>query len=47
MAGVVIWMLIPFWGQAREVHKPRLLVTGVGVCLVAYMVVFTALGYWL
>ena len=45
-AGIVIWMLVPFWDQAANHEKPRLWVTGIGVLVVAYMAVFTALGYW-
>lgn len=45
-AGIVFWVLVPFWAQSRAAERHRLAVTGVGVVLVAYMVVFTALGYW-
>ncbi len=45
--GVVFWMLVPFWDRAPDGEKPRLWVTGVGVLVVAYLTVFTALGYWL
>ena len=45
-AGVLTWMLVPFWDRAPDNEKPRFWVTGVGVLVVAYMAVFTALGYW-
>jgi len=46
MAGVMIWMLVPLWDRSPDERKPRLFVTGLGVCVVAYMITFSALGYW-
>ena len=40
------WMLVPFWDrQPIEAERHRV-VTGVGVFVIAYLVVFSALGYW-
>lgn len=44
--GVVGWMLVPFWDKVPDGEKPRAWVTGIGVLLVVYLLVFSALGYW-
>lgn len=45
-AAVVMWTLTPFWAQRLEHSQRRLLLSGIGVFLVAYLAVFSALGYW-
>lgn len=45
-AGVVFWVLMPFWDRAPEGEKPSLWVTGVGVLVIVYFVVFSLLGYY-
>lgn len=45
-AAIVIWTLAPFWGQRLEQGERRVLLSGVGVFLIAYLAVFSALGYW-
>jgi len=45
-AAIVIWTLVPFWGQRLEQTERRVLLSGVGVFLIAYLAVFSALGYW-
>jgi len=40
------WMLIPFWDRRSEEEERHRLLTGAGVFVVAYLVVFSALGYW-
>ncbi len=40
------WMLVPFWDrQPLEAERHRV-VTGLGVFVIAYLIVFSALGYW-
>lgn len=46
MAGVVFWVLTPLWDRSPDDDKPHLFVTGLGVCIVVYLVTFSALGYW-
>lgn len=45
-AGMIVWTLIPFWGQRLEAAGKLLWLRGVGVFLITYIVVFSALGYW-
>ena len=45
-AAVVAWMFAPFWAQRLEAAGRQLWVTGIGVFLIAYLLVFSALGYW-
>jgi len=45
-AAVIAWTLLPFWAQVRAEEKPSALITGIGVFVVTYLAVFTALGYW-
>ena len=45
-AGAIVWTLVPFWGQRLEAAGKLLWLRSVGVFLVAYIVVFSALGYW-
>ena len=54
-AAVIFWMLVPFWAQTSKTgipacppqdERPNLLLTGLGVFVIAYLVVFSALGYW-
>lgn len=46
-AAVVFWMLVPFWAKPLEgKHRGGLALTGIGVFVVVYLLVFTALGYW-
>ena len=45
-AATVIWTLVPFWGQRLEQAERRVLLSGIGVFLIAYLAVFSALGYW-
>ena len=45
-AGMIAWTLAPFWGQRLEAAGRLLWLKGVGVFLIAYLVVFSALGYW-
>ena len=46
MMTVTIWALVPFWDRAPKHEKPRLWLTGMGVLALAYLIVFSALGYW-
>jgi cytochrome b6 len=41
----VAWVGLPFWGVGRAGAARTRLVTGAGVVLVSYLVVFTVLGY--
>jgi cytochrome b6 len=41
----VSWALLPVWGVTRSGDARTRLVTGAGVVLVAYLAVFTVLGY--
>jgi len=43
---VVLWTLAPFWAQRLEAAGHRLWVSGIGVLLIAYLLAFSALGYW-
>jgi cytochrome b6 len=45
-AGAVAWTLVPFWGQRLEAGGKRFMLNSVGVLLIAYLVTFSALGYW-
>jgi len=40
------WVVLPFWAVNRQGEERTRLVTGAGVVLVAYLVTFSALGYW-
>jgi quinol-cytochrome oxidoreductase complex cytochrome b subunit len=40
------WMLMPFWDRRSAQEERHRLLTGLGVFIVAYLVVFSALGYW-
>ncbi|MBI3669504.1 MAG: cytochrome bc complex cytochrome b subunit [Acidobacteria bacterium] len=40
------WMLIPFWDRQPEEAEQHRLLTGVGAFVIAYLVVFSVLGYW-
>ena len=40
------WVVLPFWAVNRQGAERTRLVTGAGVVLVAYLVTFSALGYW-
>ncbi len=40
------WMLVPFWDNRSEDEKRHLALTGGGVFVIAYLAVFSALGYW-
>jgi cytochrome b6 len=40
------WMLIPFWDRRSDQEERHRLLTGAGVFVVAYLLVFSALGYW-
>lgn len=42
----VFWAMLPFWAVNREGTIRTKLVTGAGVALLAYLAVFSALGYW-
>ncbi len=42
----VSWALLPVWGVTRVGEARTRLVTGAGICLIAYLAVFTALGYY-
>ena len=42
----VSWALLPVWGVTQRGEAKTRLVTGAGVCLIAYLAVFTALGYF-
>ena len=42
----VWWVTLPFWGVSREGLVRTRWVTGAGVLLIAYLAVFSALGYW-
>jgi cytochrome b6 len=44
--GVIIWTFVPFWGQRLEAAGQRLWLNSVGIFLIAYLTVFSALGYW-
>jgi cytochrome b6 len=44
--GAVGWMLMPFWDQRGPHEERHRLLTGLGVFVVAYLLVFSALGYW-
>ena len=40
------WVALPFWASTRDGLGRTKLVTGAGVLLIAYLVTFSALGYW-
>ena len=40
------WVFLPFWAIRRSGHLRTHLVAGAGVALLAYLAVFSALGYW-
>ena len=40
------WMLIPFWDRRSEGEQRHRLLTGMAVFVAAYLLVFSALGYW-
>ena len=42
----VFWIMLPFWATSRADMLRTRLVTGAGVALLAYLAVFSALGYW-
>lgn len=42
----VWWVLLPFWATNREGLLRTRWVTGAGVALLAYLTVFSMLGYW-
>ena len=42
----VSWIMLPFWATSRAGMLRTRLVTGAGVALLAYLAVFSALGYW-
>jgi quinol-cytochrome oxidoreductase complex cytochrome b subunit len=46
VAGVIIWTLAPFWAAPLENQGKRYVVHSIGVIVIAYLVVFSALGYW-
>lgn len=45
-AGVVIWTLVPFWGQRLEAAGRQFWLSSIGIFLIVYLAVFSALGYW-
>ena len=45
-AGAIAWTLAPFWGQRLEAAGKPMLLQSIGVFLIAYLVTFSALGYW-
>jgi cytochrome b6 len=45
-AGAIIWTFVPLWGQRLEMAGKRLVLPSVGIFLIAYLVTFSALGYW-
>ena len=45
-AGMIVWTLVPFWGQRLEAAGKLLWLKAVGVFLISYIVVFSILGYW-
>ncbi|MBI3695259.1 MAG: cytochrome b N-terminal domain-containing protein [Acidobacteria bacterium] len=44
--GALGWMLMPFWDRRSGGEERHRLLTGLGVFVIAYLVVFSALGYW-
>ena len=40
------WVAVPFWSSTRDGLGRTKLVTGGGVLLIAYLITFSALGYW-
>jgi quinol-cytochrome oxidoreductase complex cytochrome b subunit len=40
------WALMPFWATSSQGYLRTRLVTGFGIGLAAYLVTFSALGYW-
>jgi cytochrome b6 len=42
----VWWVTLPFWASTREGLGRTRLTTGAGVVLLAYLAMFSALGYW-
>lgn len=40
------WVALPFWAATRNGVGRTKLVTGAGVLLIAYLITFSALGYW-
>ena len=42
----VFWVMLPFWATTRSGERRTRLVTGVGVFLIAFLSVFTILGYY-
>jgi cytochrome b6 len=42
----VWWVSLPFWATGRSGEVRTRLVTGAGVMLIAYLAMFSALGYW-
>jgi cytochrome b6 len=40
------WMLMPFWDRRSAEEERHRLLTGMGVFVIAYLVVFSVLGYW-
>jgi cytochrome b6 len=41
----LVWALLPFWANGRDGMARERLVNGAGVFLLAYLAVFTVLGY--
>jgi quinol-cytochrome oxidoreductase complex cytochrome b subunit len=42
----VAWTLMPFWDQRSEAERRHRALTGMGVFVIFYLLVFSALGYW-
>lgn len=45
-AGVTIWTLVPFWAPRLERQGSGFVVKSIGVLVIAYLAVFSVLGYW-
>jgi cytochrome b6 len=45
-AGILTWVLVPFWGQRLERSGKTVILHGIGVALISYVLVFSTLGYW-
>ncbi len=43
--GVVFWMLVPFFDKRAQLNKPSPLFTAIGVTLVLYIIIMTAVSY--
>jgi len=40
------WMLMPFWDNRSENERRHRMLTGLGIFVIAYLAVFSVLGYW-